>query len=314
MAIWVDTDFGFDDLWALLVLRHLNVQVDGVSLVAGNVPLPQVIRNAQASHHAFNFKWPIHVGAEKPLHRSPETAERILGKFGMPSRGRQLHGCFPDQSIPDATNTNQAKAALDALAAWLNHNDEQHILALGPLTNIAQLLAHHPQHAKNIRSLTWMGGSKGGGNHSEYAEFNALADPEALSAVVQSGIPLKVIDLELCRQVTFSQSDMPAMKGTNHQLLTDLLGGYLDIALTRGRSSMAIYDPLAALGIATRELFNFVPASIHVHVSNDSRYGQTVFNPPAIEGSSHKSQCIEYASTVDSAAARKLCMEAFYHA
>ena len=83
MGVWVDTDFGFDDLWALLLLKHLDITVDGVSLVAGNVPLVQVIRNADAAMRAFNFTWPVYAGADRPLQREPETAERILGPYGM---------------------------------------------------------------------------------------------------------------------------------------------------------------------------------------------------------------------------------------
>ena len=79
MRIWVDTDFGFDDLWAMLLLQYAGVDVDGVSLVAGNTPLPQVSRNAEAAKRTFGFQWPVFLGAAKPLHREQETAEHILG-------------------------------------------------------------------------------------------------------------------------------------------------------------------------------------------------------------------------------------------
>ncbi|MFT7212293.1 MAG: inosine-uridine nucleoside N-ribohydrolase [Granulosicoccus sp.] len=324
MGIWVDTDFGFDDLWALLILRHLNIEVDGVSLVAGNVPLQQVIKNAGASTATFSFDWPVYAGAVKPLQRTPETAERILGKFGMRSRGLQL----PDYRLepiaqgqantvcnePVHTLPDKQNAAIDAMAAWLSDSNQQHILAIGPLTNIALLLEHYPDATKNIKRLTWMGGSSGRGNHSQYAEYNAIADPEALAAVAASDIPFRMIDLELCRQVTFTEDQMPTMRGKNGRLLTDLLGGYLDIALHRDRLSMAIYDPLAALAIAQSKLFNFIPASLHVHTTTDSQYGQTLFSDHKPDSNNKLSGKFEYSTKIDILSARKICFAALQNA
>ena len=102
-AIWVDTDFGFDDLWALLVLRHFGVAVAGVSLVAGNTPLPRVVANAMGACAAYGLKWPLWQGAAKPLKRTQETAERILGPEGMRSRGAKLPASraeAPSQGAP----------------------------------------------------------------------------------------------------------------------------------------------------------------------------------------------------------------------
>lgn len=324
MGIWVDTDFGFDDLWALLILRHLNIEVDGVSLVAGNVPLPQVIKNAGASANVFSFDWPVYVGAEKPLHRAPETAERILGKLGMRSRGLYLPNYEPNQILEGRCTAAYAErihalparqnAAVEAMAAWLSDSNQQHILAIGPLTNIALLLEHYPEAAQNIEKLTWMGGSGGRGNHSQYAEYNAIADPEALAAVAASEIHFRMIDLELCRQVTFTEDQMPTMQGKNSELLADLLGGYLDIALKRKRLYMAIYDPLAALAVAKSELFKFTSASLMVHTTADSQYGQTIFSNLDSDKNNGPSSQFEYSKKIDIHSARNICFTALQKA
>lgn len=305
MRIWVDTDLGFDDLWALLLLKHLNVTIDGVSLVAGNTPLPQVTRNAEAALTAFGFEWPVFAGAVKPLQRKPETAERILGKLGMRSRGLFL-------PYNDSTTAKQVQsvAAIDAIAKWLIEDATHHILALGPLTNLAMLLLHHHEAASKIEQITWLGGSRGRGNHSQYAEYNSLADAEALSIVANSGIPLRMIDLELCRQVCFDESDKPDMRGKNQQLISDLLGGYLDIAIQRGRTSMAIYDPLAALSVAKSDFFEFAPASLIVQTEPNIEYGRTIIDTTAIESAGN----FEIAVSVDSINARKACMSALIDA
>ena len=296
---WVDTDFGFDDLWALLLFKHLHIKVDGISLVAGNTPLSQVKRNAEASLNAFEFNWPVYAGADEPLQREPETAERILGQFGMQSRGIYL-------PYSASLNSIQSELAIDAMVTWLGNTDPHHIIALGPLTNLAHLINQYPELKHRITQITWLGGSSGGGNHTEFAEYNALADPEALSIVARSNIPLRMIDLELCRQVRFGESDMPIMHGPNQQLVADLLGGYLDIALQRGRSAMSIYDPLAALSVVNGDLFEFESASLIVHTQQDEQYGRTVINLSSDQSTSN----FEIATKVDAVNARQQCISA----
>lgn len=267
-TLWVDTDFGFDDLWALLLLRAFGCEVAGVSLVAGNAPLAQVARNAVAAKAAYGFLWRIWQGASRPLLRNPETAERILGPTGMRSRGRQLHAAGCDMP---------AIGAIDAMRAWLQSTPEtsHEILALGPLTNIAKLLEVCPDAQNRVRRLVWMGGSAGVGNHTPYAEFNAVADAEALAVVVASGIAMDIVDLTFCRTVTFGPEDMPQTDA----LTSDLLGGYLDIALDRGRPCMAIYDPLAALAVTQPETILFEPCRLIVDIGESETYGATAMIP-----------------------------------
>lgn len=267
MGIWVDTDFGFDDLWALLILSAEGITVDGVSLVAGNSALEQVAKNALGACEVFKTDWPLCAGAAQPLHRKQETAERILGPSGMMSRGMRL----PDVAV------QELPAFAPAMREWLTNGQSRHeVLALGPLTNLAILGAAAPQEFAMIDRIVWMGGASGRGNHSAFAEFNALADPEAAAQVLASGIDVDIVDLEICRSVTFAESDMPKELSP---LLRDLLGGYLDIALSRGRREMAIYDPLAALALCCPEAVEFRPFEARVDIDVSERYGQTTFAP-----------------------------------
>ena len=267
--IWVDTDFGFDDLWALLLLKAHHVTIDGVSLVPGNVPLMQAKANALGANMAFDLNLTLFEGADRPLVREPETAEAILGPTGMQTRGLAL---------PKPDCTPALPTAIYALSQWLMHgeiNRPRTIIAIGPLTNIANLIANDPDAASRITRLIWMGGSSGRGNHTEYAEFNAFADPEAADLVMKANIPLDVVDLTLCRSVSFGDKDLPR----SDALIADLLGGYLDIALERGRSSMAIYDPVAALAVIAPEDFDYTAMSMSTVTRPGDHYGQTLFTP-----------------------------------
>lgn len=266
--IWVDTDFGFDDIWALLLLRKYRAKIVGVSLTAGNTNLEQVVANALGAKQAYDLDMRLWRGADKPLKRIPETAQNILGPTGIRSRGRRL----------PASQGHVADNAVEALRSWLmSAGDEQPrvLLALGPLTNIAHLVTREPEAASKITRLIWMGGSNGPGNQTKAAEFNAFADPEALNIVANAGLAMDIVDLTFCRNVVFGPDDMPATDA----LTSDLLGGYLDIAMERGRDGMAIYDPLAALAISAPNHVQFEPHSLSVEINDGPEYGATRFSP-----------------------------------
>jgi inosine-uridine nucleoside N-ribohydrolase len=291
-TFWVDTDFGFDDLWAFLVLRHLRARVAGISLVAGNAPLAQVVSNAMGARQAYGIDAPIYTGADRPLVRDTETAECILGPRGMQSRG---------QHLPDGGHVTKTKDAVAALETWLRSappGERRDILAIGPLTNIARLIQTAPELAKTITRLIWMGGSDGAGNHSAQAEFNALADPEAAAIVANAGLALEVVDLMFCRTITFGPDDVPQ----SDPLTSDLLGGYLDIALTRGRPQMAIYDPTAAFVACQPKAFAYRHCDMVVSTVTGPTYGKTTFNE-----NSNGSTRLVVGTTLD---ATKTCLNA----
>lgn len=291
-TFWVDTDFGFDDLWALLVLRRLGAKIAGISLVAGNTSLSQVVANALGARKAYGFDAPIYAGADRPLVRTPETAGRILGPRGMLSRGEHL---------PDGGALDETVDANTALETWLRsakEDERRDILAIGPLTNIARLIQDAPDLAQAITRIIWMGGSDGAGNHSPLAEFNALADPEAAAIVANAGFALDVVDLMFCRTATFGTKQKP----DSDALTSDLLGGYLDIALTRGRTEMAIYDPAAALVACQPEAFSYRHCDMAVSTTDDATYGKTTFTQNS-EGSTR----LVIETTLDTA---DICLDA----
>jgi len=181
------------------------------------------------------------------------------------------------QHSPDVNEQHELPGAANGLQRWLDCagvDERRDILAIGPLTNIAHLVRKAPDLAQKITRLIWMGGSNGAGNHSPQAEFNALADPEAAAIVSRAGIPLDVIDLMICRKVLFGPDDLPQ----SDSLTSDLLGGYLDIALNRGRRAMAIYDPVAALAAHQPEAFEFRRCAMGVSTVPGATYGKTSFN------------------------------------
>ena len=246
-SLWIDADMGFDDMLAIMMVDHSTRMIAGCSLVFGNAPLPQVCKNAASMSATFNWTFPIHIGAAKPLVGDLVTAGHVLGPTGLPTLGRAL---------PDADPLPQRAAALAALVQWLENADgKAELLALGPLTNIAILCLARPDLLPQLQCITWMGGGATSGNHTASAEFNAFADPEAAAIVCASGVPFKMVDLDACRQV--------------------------NIGISKGRESMALYDPVAAAPLIDKTTLAFQTMSIAVECAGNLTRGRTVIDASA---------------------------------
>ncbi|MCO5732427.1 nucleoside hydrolase [Rhizobium sp. SSA_523] len=270
MGIWIDTDMGFDDIAAIFVVQQAGLTIDGISLVFGNTVFDQVCANAAGAAAAFGWSFPLHAGRSGPVMGRLETAQAILGETGIPTLG---------QSLPRLAG-HYPSLAFDALCRWLSEDTgPRRILALGPLTNIAALVLARPDLAARITDLTWMGGGVTRGNHTASAEFNALADPEAVAIILSHRLPLRMVDLDFCRKIQAGPSDVDAIRaagGRNAGLLADLFGGFVDIALSRGRPSMALYDPAAAVAFTHPHLVTFEPARIDMECAGQFTRGRTV--------------------------------------
>lgn len=301
MGIWIDTDMGFDDIAAIMVVDASGIMIDGVSLVFGNATLAEVCHNAAGAVAAFGWTCPIHQGRAQPVFGMLETAQSILGDSGIPTVGL---------SLPQTVEELGKSSSFLALCDWLcDGAGEKRILALGPLTNIAALCVARPDLALKISDLTWMGGGVTSGNHTASAEFNAFADPEALAIVLSHGLPLRMVDLDACRKVTASPADVLPIRnagGKNAALIADLLEGFIGIATSRGRAAMALYDPVAAVAFCS-DLVGWRHARIDVETAGALTRGRTV-----VESRTGKTGAFNahFAETVEADAVKETILEA----
>lgn len=271
MGVWIDTDMGFDDILAISIVEQSRLLIDGISLVFGNAPLAAVQDNAARAAQALGWNYPIHSGRALSVLGTCETAQSILGDNGIPTVGQTF---APAEALPQSS-------AFLALSRWLENkgSDERRILALGPLTNIAALALARPDLAARIDDLVWMGGGVTAGNHTPSAEFNAYADPEALAIVLANGVPLRMVDLDVCRKVLVDPSAVPPIRaesGPNAAALADMLEGFINIAIRRRRPAMALYDPIAAIAFTRPDVVLFRPARIEVELGGIHTRGRTV--------------------------------------
>jgi purine nucleosidase len=244
MQIVVDTDPGVDDTLALFYLRARDdVSISAVTTVFGNCYLEEVLRTANYVCEFANIEAPILRGAEAPLysHRGFEPAESQ-----MP---------IPEEAASPTADGD----AVDVLVE--EAGDDTHLLALGPLTNVALALERDSEVLERYASVTIMGGAipsrdSGHGNHTlgrgehfELAEFNFICDPDAVRRVLRSRGQKQLVPVNACRDVTLSYERADALVSRwNDEYLIKLLEKYFDHYEEKAGEA-PIYDGLTA-GIA----------------------------------------------------------------
>jgi inosine/uridine nucleosidase len=188
----LDCDPGHDDAVAILLAAASDeIDLRAITTVAGNGTLDKVTYNARRVCTLAGIRdVPIAAGADRPLVRDLETAAHVHGESALD--GPEL----PEPDVPLDPRPGEQVIA-DVAAAG---DEPVTLIAIGPLTNVALALDRHPDLAGRLREIIVMGGSTGRGNHAPYAEFNVYVDPEAAALVFASGVPVKMIGLNLTHQ------------------------------------------------------------------------------------------------------------------
>lgn len=198
---FIDTDTASDDAVALVMaLRHPAVEVVGIGVVAGNVPLEMAVQNALYTRELVGADdVPVHVGESAPLLIPLETAQNVHGGDGMGDIGLPLTGRTPD--------THDAVGAL--LAASRAHAGELTLVTLGPLTNVARALERDPALPERIPRTVVMGAvADHVGNVTPVAEFNIWADPHAAQVVFDSGLHVELVGWDISRSYAVVEPEL----------------------------------------------------------------------------------------------------------
>ncbi|MGH7400758.1 MAG: nucleoside hydrolase [Candidatus Rokuibacteriota bacterium] len=208
--VLIDTDPGIDDALAiLLALRSSDARVEAVTTVAGNVPVDRATANARRilAVAAPEPSLPLARGAEAPRKRALITAGHVHGQDGLGNLERFVE---PDgrPRYPEPDHALEMRSGpeviLDAVDRW---GSELTIVALGPLTNLALALERDPRRLGRAGRIVVMGGAIGvPGNVTPAAEFNFYVDPEAAAAVLEAGLDVELVPLDVTRRVVLAQA------------------------------------------------------------------------------------------------------------
>ncbi|MDQ3734381.1 MAG: nucleoside hydrolase, partial [Actinomycetota bacterium] len=243
----IDTDPGVDDAIALLVAANSpEVELLGVTTVFGNVDLDQTTENAlRILELAGAVDIPVAAGARRPLvHAQLHRAAHVHGANGL-----------GDVELPPAGRTAEATPAVRFLADLLRGSDTAvTVCAVGPLTNIALLVASDPVAAARIERLVVMGGAYGSGNVTPTAEFNVWSDAEAAHRVLSSGLPITMVGLDVTRPTALDAAACARIgaSGPVGASAAAMLAHYLDhYVRMQGSPGVVIHDALAVLEAIT---------------------------------------------------------------
>ena len=200
--MFIDTDTASDDAVALVMaLRHSAVEVVGIGIVAGNVPLDMGVQNALYTVEMCGANVPVYAGCAEPLECDLRTAQMVHGADGMGDIGLSLTG-----------RVGHSQHAVDALIeASHRYAGELELVTLGPLTNIATALRRDPDFAKRIKRCVVMGAVYDHiGNVTPVAEFNMWCDPLAVQVVLDSGMMPEFVGWDRSRFDAVIDSKMAA--------------------------------------------------------------------------------------------------------
>ena len=201
----IDADTGSDDAVAILMaLRDPRVEVLGVTVVSGNVPLKQGIINTLSTAELCDVEVKVFAGADKPITReyrelyTLEEFQAHVQSLSPDSISAQcVHGVdgMGDIGIEPKNKKHEEEDAIEYLVNSFNNNpNEITLVTLGPLTNIAKAIQKDSSIVDKIKHCYVMGGtSDGTGNVSAAAEYNIWVDPEAAQIVFNSGLAITMV-------------------------------------------------------------------------------------------------------------------------
>lgn len=264
----IDTDPGVDDAIAILMaLADPYVEILGLTTVGGNVSLAWATRNALALlEYSGRSDIPVVKGAARPLRGKFAYAHYFHGDTGLTRR------------LPKPTTRPIKVGAVDFLSQQAEQFPGQvHLVALGPLTNLARLERRFPGTLKGFASLTVMGGAVNcSGNVTAHAEFNFYSDPLAAQEVVSSGVPLTLVDLGACRQVQVDRRLVEDLHCSNPlgTLVLELLRGWFEVDPQRER--FEFYDPLTWAAAMDPEILTTRQVAMKVETAEVHRLGESL--------------------------------------
>ena len=263
--IVIDCDPGHDDAIAiLLALASPEIELRGISTVAGNQTLDKTTRNAlKVLELADRTDVRVVAGADAPLGRPLRTAANVHGESGLDG---------PD--LPEPTTPTLDGDVVDVLADWLEPGVV--LVPTGPLTNVARLLRTHPHATERI---VWMGGAIAEGNVTPAAEFNAYVDPEAARAVFESGVDVTMVGLDITHKALFDSTHAERLRGTGKagKAVAELADFFLEFHRRRYRFDGApIHDAMAVAHVIDPTLVTTLECNISIETESQFCDGRTV--------------------------------------
>lgn len=273
--IIIDTDPGQDDAAALMLAFASGEELEilGITTVAGNVPLRLTSRNARiVCELCGRTDIPVYEGADRPIERKLVTAEHVHGKTGLD--GAELE---------EPTMAVQSQHAVDFIVETLRREPAGSVTlcTLGPQTNVALALKKAPDIAPRIRELVMMGGGFfEGGNITPAAEFNIYVDPQAVEVVFGAGIPVVMMPLDVTHQLLTTKARVARIASIGSrpsQVMVEWLQFFERFDEEKyGSDGGPLHDPTVIAYLLKPELFSGRHCNVEIETQSELTMGMTV--------------------------------------
>lgn len=285
----IDCDPGQDDAVALFLAMASPDELDlvGITTVAGNVPLSLTERNARMMCDiARRSDIPVFAGCERPMTRDPITAEYIHGATGIDG-----------VDVFDPATPLQEAHAVDFIIETLLAAEKGSVTLIptGPMTNVATAILREPRVLAGIERIVSMGGAmREGGNRSPSAEFNVLADPHAAEIVYNCGVPVTAMGLDVTHQVLSTRQRVARLRELGNDVANATAGmlGFFHRYDTKkyGSEGAPLHDPCTVAWLLRPDLFETKRCNIAVETTSELTMGHTAVDfwhvtdrPPNVE-------------------------------
>lgn len=272
--IIIDCDPGQDDAVALFLALSSpdELEVIGVTTVAGNVPLELTQRNARMMCDiAGRNDIRVFSGCEKPMVRDAITAEYIHGNTGIDG----VDVFEPETPLQD-------QHAVEFLIETLLAADEDSITLVptGPLSNIGTAIEKEPAILRHVKEIVVMGGAmREGGNRSPSAEFNILVDPHAAEIVFNCGRPITAMGLDVTHQVLSTRERVAGIRALNNSVATataDMLSFFHRHDTKKyGSEGAPLHDPCTVAWLLDPGLFKTKKCNVSIETTSELTMGHT---------------------------------------
>ncbi|BBT07398.1 pyrimidine-specific ribonucleoside hydrolase RihA [Aeromonas hydrophila] len=281
LPVILDCDPGHDDAIALiLALASPELKVLAVTTSAGNQTPDKTLNNALRILTLLGRDdIPVAAGAPKPLARELIIADNVHGESGLDG-----------PTLPDPAFAPVAMTALELMAKCLRESPEPVTLVpTGPLTNIALLLAAHPELKFKIARIVLMGGAAGPGNWTPAAEFNIYVDPEAADMVFKSGLPITMCGLDVTHEAQVMDEDIERVRAITNPV-AQCVAGLLDFFMIYHRdpkwgfAGAPLHDPCTIAWLLAPALFHGVECRVDIETGGTHTSGMTVVDRYGLTG------------------------------
>ena len=272
--IIIDCDPGQDDAVALFLAMASpeDLEILGITAVAGNVPLELTQRNVRLMCDiAGRADIPVFAGCDRPMVRELLTAEKVHGKTGIDG----IEIVAPKTPL-------QEQHAVDFIVETLRAAEDESVTLVptGPLTNIGTVIDRAPDVVQKIRQLVIMGGAmREGGNYSPSAEFNILVDPHAADIVFGCGRPITTMGLDVTHQVLSTRARVERIRRLDNPVAAATAGmlGFFERHDSKkyGVEGAPLHDPCTVAWLLAPELFEGRFCNLSVETRSELTMGHT---------------------------------------